>query len=107
MKEQVAIIYSPGFGAGWSTWGCPEMALDQELAKAIETGGNHEVYRVASENWPDGYKGGLLDCVVRWVDKGTLFEIREYDGSESLHILEEHNPYIAATPWVKQEGETK
>lgn len=32
MSDKIGIIYSPGFGAGWSTWGCEAMALDQELA---------------------------------------------------------------------------
>lgn len=41
-RKQIGIIVSGGFGAGWSTWGEPEMALDQELARAIEDKLPHE-----------------------------------------------------------------
>ena len=84
MTIKVGIIYSPGYGAGWSTWGEPEQALDQELALAIDKGHWDEVTKIATKNWPDAYQGGLEDCVVCWVDKGTRFYIEEHDGSESL-----------------------
>lgn len=84
--KKIGIIYSPGFGAGWSTWGCAEMALDQELAHAIENLDNSTVIEIANKNWPESYKGGLGDCVVEWVDEGTMFQIDEYDGSESINF---------------------
>lgn len=82
--KKIGIIYSPCYGAGWSTWGCAEMALDQELAVAIDLGNSEKVAEIAEKNWPDAYKGGLDDCVVEWVDEGTAFEIEEYDGYESI-----------------------
>jgi hypothetical protein len=82
--NKVAIIYSPGFGAGWSTWGENAQALDQELAAAIEVGNKKDIRRIAEKNWPDAYDGGLSDCIVTWVDYGTPFLIEEYDGSESI-----------------------
>lgn len=96
MSEQIGIIYSPGYGAGWSTWGCEEMALDQELAKAISEGKSYnEIYAIAIKNWPNEYMGGLGDCVVEWVDKGTQFKIEEYDGSESITF--NHGDYWSVT----------
>lgn len=87
MSDQVGIIYSPGFGAGWSTWGCPEMALDQELAVAIDKALPYsEILKIAEKNWPNEYMGGLEDCVVEWVAQGTEFSIEEYDGSESIEF---------------------
>lgn len=87
IRKQIGIIYSPGYGAGWSTWGKEEMALDQELANAISSGSPAEQIRaIATKNWPDEYMGGLGDCKVEWVDEGTLFKINEYDGYESLEI---------------------
>lgn len=84
-EGKVGIIYSPGFGAGWSTWGVPEMALDQELANAIDSGCTDKLIgEIAETNWPDEYHGGLEDCVVEWVEPGTSFRIDEYDGNESL-----------------------
>lgn len=84
--NKIGIIYSPGYGAGWSTWGCEKMALDQELAKAIEKGDWEEIQKVAKKNWPNEYMGGLEDCVVEWVDCGTEFIIKEYDGNESITL---------------------
>lgn len=84
----VAVIVSPGYGAGWSTWGARGQALDGELAQAIiDNKPLTELSAIASKNWPDAYQGGLGDCVVQWVPEGTQFEIKEYDGSESLHII--------------------
>lgn len=92
MSEQIGIIYSPHYGAGWSTWGCHEMALDQELAIAIHEGKSlAEIHAIAIKNWPNEYLGGLDDCVVEWVDKGTKFKIEEYDGFESITFA--HNNY--------------
>ena len=84
---KVGIIYSPGFGAGWSTWGDSGQATDQELAQAIEDGkSSDEIYKIAEKNWPGAYLGGLSDCVVEWVEEGTQFIIEEYDGSESIEF---------------------
>ena len=85
--KMVGIVYSPSYGAGWSTWGSNEMALDQELAIAIEAEEPYEVLQeIAEKNWPNEYLGGLADCVVEWVPEGTCFRIEEYDGYESLHF---------------------
>lgn len=95
MKEKVGIIYSPGFGAGWSTWGCEKMALDQELAHAIEEGDVAKSWSIAESNWPDECKLGLSDCKVLWVKKGTLFSITEYDGNESIEFAYDKEWQIA------------
>ncbi len=96
MENKVGIIWSPGFGAGWSTWGCPEMALDQELAIVIDSGAPYaEILKVAEKNWPDQYMGGLDDCQVEWVDKGTAFSIDEYDGSESIEFADRKSWSVA------------
>ena len=85
MSKQIGIIYSPGFGAGWSTWGDKGQAIDQELANALHNDEPYEVVKqIAERNWPDSYLGGLADCIVEWVDSGTQFIVEEYDGSESL-----------------------
>ena len=93
---KVAVIVSPGFGAGWSTWGAAESCMDGELAKAILDGETASVVEgIAERNWPDAYQGGLHQAVVEWVDEGTQFEIREYDGHESLHTAGE-TPFLRA-----------
>lgn len=85
MTKKVGILYSPGYGAGWSTWGDPDMALDQELVQAIAAGKHKEdIHFIALKNWPNEYMGGLDDLQVEWVDEGTAFRIKEYDGYESI-----------------------
>lgn len=95
MSDKIGIIYSPGFGAGWSTWGDSEQALDQELAYAIENLPYEEWVKVAEKNWPAAYKGGLDDCKVEWVEKGTAFSIEEYDGSEHIEFADRKSWSIA------------
>lgn len=101
-KAKVGIVYSPGFGAGWASWGDPEQAVDQELAEAIEKGCDiAEITRIAKKNWPDAYLGGISEnAAVMWVDEGTLFEIDEYDGSESVRLKDDEGWTVArpATP---------
>ena len=97
----VGIVYSPGFGAGWSTWGSGQQALDQELAHAITNGEPMAtVVSIVEKNWPDAYTGGLRSCTVEWVAEGTHFIVEEYDGSESLRFNED---FMKAKPWVKSD----
>lgn len=95
MAEKIGIIVSYGFGAGWSTWGTPAMALDQKLVKLIETEPYEKWEQYCEEQYPDEYLGGLGDCCVTWVDKGTRFRIEEYDGAESL-VLEDNQTWQIA-----------
>lgn len=84
-KNLIGIVYSPGYGAGWSTWGDADQALDQELARAIEDGKDiKEILEIAERNWPTAYNDGLKDAVVEWVDIGTQFHITECDGYENI-----------------------
>lgn len=83
---KVAVIISPGYGAGWSTWvgGNSEAAVFcPEIAEAIESRG--DVIAVAERLFPDEYTNGLANAVVIWLDEGTPFMVKEYDGYESLH----------------------
>ena len=89
MSDNRGIIYSPSFGAGWSTWAhrisSNDLATDQVLANMIENKVSlTEIIAYAEKKWPGVYTGGLEDCVVEWVDAGTKFKISEYDGSESI-----------------------
>ncbi len=88
--KKIGIVYSPGFGAGWSSWGDDNSALDQEMARAIEAGEPlPEILRIANKNWPNQYTGGLENVRVQWVDEGTQFLIDEYDGSESVVLRDD------------------
>ena len=101
MGKLIGIIVSPGYGAGWSTYGKPEMALDQELADAIDRSASYdEILHIAEKNWPGEYYGGLADCIeVEYVEEGTPFRIDEYDGNETLILS---NDFAPAIPWRKE-----
>lgn len=100
--KKVGIIYSPGFGAEWSSWGDPLSALDQELAAAIQAEKPQEdLLRIAEKNWPGEYVGGLDQAKVQWVDEGVQFFIDEYDGNESVVLREDGELWIIAKEAVK------
>ena len=93
---KVAVLYSPGFGAGWYTWndyhtdgdGSKREFLlfgDEYLISLIEAGHmNHALNYAKSVLGEDFYYGGFEDIAIEWLDVGTRFIITEYDGSESI-----------------------
>jgi hypothetical protein len=88
---KVAVIYSPGFGAGWSTWNTEyseygqELIFDPGLADLILNGKSQDqIEAYVALKWTGVYTGGLEQARVEWVVQGTEFKITEYDGSESL-----------------------
>jgi len=86
---KVAILYSPGFGAGWYTWNSdhPEMVFDKEIVSAILQNYKDKALSLAAVKYPEAYLGGLDGLEVMWLDEGSQFEIEEYDGSESVHLI--------------------
>jgi hypothetical protein len=90
---KVAVIYSPGFGAGWSTWNIEyteygqELIFDPGLADLlINRKSQDQIEAYVALKWNGVYTGGLEQAVVEWVPIGTEFKITEYDGSESLQF---------------------
>lgn len=97
---KVAVLYSPGFGAGWSTWNYsfPECLFDPDIVEIIESYTMNEPYDEESEMTmrqkivvtaeikygEEFYAGGADDLRIMWLPKGTLFRVNEYDGSESI-----------------------
>lgn len=107
---KVAVIYSPGFGAGWSTWadGNAEAVLfDPELAEMLEARGKmargstefnlatQALCRFAEKKYPGVYTGGLSKAGVAWLPEGTAFYVHEYDGSESIKTSDSDNWKVA------------
>jgi hypothetical protein len=94
---KVAVIYSPGYGAGWYTWhGKEELiflpALVDHILKCDEKEAFIEEDKVkdivadafGEEYASEIYLGGCENLRVHWVPVGTEFIIEEYDGSESI-----------------------
>ena len=95
---KVAVMFSPGFGAGWSTWNTKirdALLFDPEIAQAVLDGDKLKAGIIAARKFPDGHFGGARDLTVEWLDKGTVFDVEEYDGSESLHIIGDRGYSVA------------
>ena len=97
---KVAVLYSPGFGAGWSTWNShnADLLFDSIIVDFVLS---------KPENWQQGieaycyiaytglYDAGIIDLEVAWIPVGSQFKIDEYDGSESV-VLRDETDWITA-----------
>jgi hypothetical protein len=88
---EVAVLYSPGFGAGWSTWNqeVPEIMFDPIIVDFVEKEQWDELVTYVTLKYPGLYDGGMRDLQILWLPEGTEFKINEYDGSESVEVKEE------------------
>lgn len=92
---KVGVLVSPGFGAGFSTWGAPiEAIFNPTLIELVQQEKVQEAIDFVEKTWEDVYTGGVQDLVVVWVPEGSEFIIEEYDGSESLMLKTDYN-------WIK------
>jgi hypothetical protein len=103
---KVAVLYSPRFGAGWSSWGGSDkdqtefLLFDKSLVELAEANATetdprwNQVLRAAG--YAEVYLGGIDDGLqIEWLDEGTQFEVHEYDGAESVEILGPTRGHIA------------
>jgi hypothetical protein len=91
---KVAILISGGFGAGWYSWNDSEhkeLLFHPKLVEMVEENRTDEI----TEEWVEDnlgiknvYCGGVDDLSIRWVPIGSRFFVDEYDGSESLIIID-------------------
>jgi len=96
-KGKVAVLYSPGFGAGWYTWNqtVPQILFDPAIVKFVEEEKFDELATYVALKYPDIYTGGMKDLKVAWIPKGTLFRVDDYDGNESIELKENDNWLVA------------
>lgn len=88
---KVAVLVSPGFGAGWYTWNTehPECLFDPEIVEAVlAKKSTYDIVALAEAKWNTFYAGGADNLTVEWLPIGTRFQIDEYDGSESLYTAD-------------------
>jgi len=87
----VAVLVSPGYGAGWSTWNDDEhravLCMDADIVQAVLDGDHNKAAEIAVQKCNILYTGGANQLVVEWVKKGAVFEIDEYDGYEALYVI--------------------
>ena len=103
----VAVLISPGYGAGWSTWADEDeqhlLLFDPAIVEIVlEHQADYDrsimekkIENIFSLKSYSSYMGGIRDLEVVWVPKGTAFQIREYDGSESI-VLKENDDWFVA-----------
>ena len=99
-EGKVAVLYSPGFGAGWSTWAHDESVslkalFDPEVVQWVLDGkpegkftGEDEEY-FFSKYGGYIYTGGMSDLKIKWLAPETKFRITEYDGNEDLEFIDD------------------
>jgi hypothetical protein len=101
----VAVLRSPGYGAGWSTWQHEEglaefVTFDRRLVEAAERGASSDEVEEMLEELFFGSgmyisTSGWSDIEINWLPVGTRFEITEYDGAEGIRIFNESEYYEA------------
>ena len=92
-----AVLVSPGYGSGWSTWNSSiiENALryDRRIVQAaIDKKSKEEVERIIRETFflPNDFylcMSGWDDVVVEYVYQDDECEIEVHDGYERLNLL--------------------
>ena len=94
--SKVAVLVSPGYGAGWYSWHfIEELIYDPSIVQWVELQELDKALAYLELKYPDAYTGGLEDLTVHWVPIGTRFRIDEYDGNESL-VLESEERWMTA-----------
>ena len=82
----VAVLYSPGYGAGWYSWNTkyPEILFDPAMVELVEAERWDELQAFVTLKYPDIYAGGLRDLAIWWLKQGEQFQVNEYDGNEHI-----------------------
>lgn len=91
---KVAVLYSPGYGAGWFTWNTDhkDLLFHPDLVVLVEEDKRDEITSEFVQNLlgvEDVYCGGAEQLKIEWLEVGTSFRVDEYDGYESIITVEE------------------
>lgn len=109
---KIGVLVSPGFGAGWSTWECDELAYDKRVVEFWLSHKDDEEFMATVKEFGFGsvpesvahkkameffnsigygspYMGGFDDIELEYVKKGVPWRITEYDGSERLETFDD------------------
>lgn len=89
---KVAVLYSPGYSAGWSTLAKNDrkeaLCMNARIVEPFLAGDWFGAVAAALAMFPDLCTAGAEDLQVLWVEKGKAFEIKVHDGNESVHVLD-------------------
>jgi hypothetical protein len=84
---KVAVLYSPQYGAGWSTWNDnKDCIFDPDIALIVLGENEGNIKELAQRKWGEKYfcDLGAGELEVEWIQQGQCFDIKEYDGFESI-----------------------
>jgi hypothetical protein len=98
--EFTAVLYSPGFGGGYSTWGYDPMdgKVIGEILEELERSGEFNPNEVDDETEIEvsAFMPDFNDLlVITFIPVGKMFRINEYDGSESIEYYSPDDYYTA------------
>jgi hypothetical protein len=90
---KVAVLVSPGYGAGWYSWyGIEEMLFDPKIVAMLENPDDDEdvdtIIEYCREKYGESGYDGASDLTICWVPEGRRFVIDEYDGYENIRFEE-------------------
>lgn len=100
--NSVAVCYSPGYGAGWSTWCsnremCETLIFHPKIIQMVESGQKITrdwLVNNFGQEYDEVYIGDQ-DLAIKYVPVGCQFDIDEHDGYESVIIITSKQYYIA------------
>ena len=90
---KVAVLVSPGFGAGWYTeHGIEELIFHPKLFELVEQDNRHEITEELCKKLLDTNKYictfGVSGLKIFWINIGDKFIIEEYDGWEDIKTVD-------------------
>ena len=106
-KTAYAVLVS--HGSGWSSWNDRTVAYDKRMVEFWLTHHESEDVMRALSEWEDNdvkaaaeqyfasigyphiYFSGFADITLEWVPVGSIWCINEYDGSETLMMLNDYD----------------
>ena len=90
----VAVLYSPGYGAGWYSWNTdyPQCLFHPKIVELVESDKREEITaELCNKLFKADYfcEIGASDLKIQWLPEGTNFNIDEYDGAESIQTFDD------------------
>lgn len=89
-NDELGVLVSAGFGAGWSSWNQPELAYDKRIIEKWLEGATVDKMHdyIVDLGYDSPYMGGYDDLYLEFIPRGTMFCVWEYDGAESIKTPE-------------------
>ena len=83
------VLISPGYGAGWSTWGDPGMATDKRLIELFECGcTEEEILSVNSSYLSTMFSKEMDTTFVKFLTAKRLEKARDLLAKERMHTAD-------------------